>query len=61
MDPSRWRRVREVFESVLRAPIADRAARLDEMCGVDAELRGAVEVMLVEDAKSGEGIGVPSA
>ena len=51
-DPAVWRRVDEIFESVLELPVDDRCAFLDGLSGPDAALRAAVERLLIADSKA---------
>jgi serine/threonine-protein kinase len=49
VTPDRFRRIREIFESALDQPIADRHAWLEAVCGGDTALLQQVERMLVAD------------
>jgi predicted Ser/Thr protein kinase len=49
LTPDQFRRIREIFESALEQPIADRRAWLEAACGGDAALLQQVERMLVAD------------
>jgi tRNA A-37 threonylcarbamoyl transferase component Bud32 len=53
MTPERAARVYEVFRAVLECDPSGRAARLEELCGGDAELRGEVQRLLVDDERAG--------
>ncbi len=46
MKPDRWQEIDRVFESVLAMPPEERAARLDELCADDADMRREVEELL---------------
>jgi serine/threonine protein kinase/tetratricopeptide (TPR) repeat protein len=48
---ARWQRIQSVFEAVVDAPPAERAARLAQHCGNDNELRTSVESLLASDQK----------
>jgi serine/threonine protein kinase len=52
MSPERGRRVYAAFEAALECDPAGRAARLEELCGDDAELRADVERLLARDAEA---------
>jgi Protein kinase domain len=49
LTPDQFRRIREIFESALEQPIADRHAWLVAVCGSDTALLQQVERMLVAD------------
>jgi TolB-like protein/Tfp pilus assembly protein PilF len=49
-----WARVAGVFEAVMDLPPADRAARLDALCGDDTDLRAEVVRLLDADGKAGD-------
>jgi serine/threonine-protein kinase len=49
LTPDQFRRIREIFESALEQPIADRHAWLEAVCGGATALRQQVERMLVAD------------
>lgn len=49
-----WRRIEEIFDRAVAAPVAQRAALLDEACGNDAELRAEVESLLEHDTRAGD-------
>jgi len=46
MDSRRWRRVRDVFAAVEDLAPEERAARLADLCGADADLRAEVQSLL---------------
>lgn len=48
MTPDRWRKIEEIFQTVVEQPPARRDALLTQYCGADAELRRQVESLLVE-------------
>src|SRR5262245_15264692 len=50
MTPQRYQQVRSVFLSVRELPVSERAARLADECGDDAELRAEVEAMVIDAA-----------
>jgi serine/threonine protein kinase len=45
----RWRRIEEIFQSALDTPEEQRAARVETLCGGDADLRLEVESLLARD------------
>jgi eukaryotic-like serine/threonine-protein kinase len=49
MDPERWRRIDELFRTVVDHPPADRGAYLTRVCGDDEELRGEVLELLAHE------------
>jgi tetratricopeptide (TPR) repeat protein len=54
MTAERWARVAGLFEAVIDLPSADRAQRLDALCGDDSDLRSEVERLLDADANAGD-------
>ena len=52
MQPERWLRIEEVFQSALDSAPENRAAILDAECGDDAELRREVESLLASHEES---------
>jgi serine/threonine protein kinase len=46
LDPERWQRLRNLFESALEKDEPSRAAYLDQACGTDPSLRREVEALL---------------
>ena len=46
MDPARWQRIQELFDSALDLPVAEWEAFLDEACGEDRPLRVQVDSLL---------------
>ncbi len=53
MDPSRWRRTKEIFEAALDRAPGEVEAFLDEACGDDAALRESVDALLAADQEDG--------
>ena len=49
MTPEHWKLVKDAFQSLVECPRAERAARLDEVCAGDAELRRELELLLASD------------
>jgi len=49
-----WGRIEEIFDRAVAAPVAQRAALLDEACGNDAALRAEVESLLEHDPRAGD-------
>jgi hypothetical protein len=56
MNPERWKRIKEVFESALEIPAQERDAFLERACSGDRELQREVESLLAADAERGETI-----
>ncbi|MGH9854326.1 MAG: protein kinase domain-containing protein, partial [Blastocatellia bacterium] len=50
MNPERWRRVEELFRTVVDRPVAEREAYLTQVCGGDEELRHEVLSLLARDS-----------
>jgi len=61
MDPERFRRVDELFHSVLQRPAGERSGFLREVCGADEELRREVESLLAYESRAGEFMETPAA
>jgi len=59
LTPERWKKVEEVFESVLEKPPAERAAFLDSVCRDDLSLRNQVETLLLSLEQAGSTIDSP--
>lgn len=53
LDPDRWRRLSAMLDAALDLPAAERAARLDRLCGGDAVLRREVEDMMAAAESEG--------
>src|SRR5256712_1742424 len=53
MQPERWRRIEELFQSALDHDPSQRGAFLDEACAGDPSLRREVESLIVSYEKSG--------
>jgi serine/threonine-protein kinase len=49
MDSARWRRVSEIFDRIVDAPVGDRAALLEGFCGQESDIRRDVETLLAAD------------
>src|SRR5579862_9093402 len=60
MEPERWRRVEEVYHSVLRVPRDQRAAFLEEECHHDEALRREIESLLAYETSAKEFIESPA-
>lgn len=60
MDPTAWRRVKDVVAGALDRSGPERAAYLDEACGGDAELRAEVESLLGAYSRAGTFIERPA-
>lgn len=52
MTPERWSAVKAVLSGVLDAPATERTAILQDLCGVDADLRTTVESLLAMEEKA---------
>lgn len=52
MTPERWSEVKAVLSGVLDAPVTERTAILQNLCGVDADLRTTVESLLAMEEKA---------
>ncbi len=46
MQPERWKRIEQLYHSVLASPLTQRAAVLDELCSDDQDMRREVESLL---------------
>ncbi len=46
MSPERWRRIQDIYDSVINVPAAARESRLDELCRHDQDLRHEIESLL---------------
>jgi serine/threonine-protein kinase len=46
MTPERWKQVKQIFQSAIELPSAERAAFVSEACGEDPELRSEVESLI---------------
>ncbi|MEM7356222.1 MAG: serine/threonine-protein kinase [Acidobacteriota bacterium] len=57
----RWMDVEAVFERAARAPVGERRAFLDQICGADGELRREVESLLAADRAAGAFLDKPLA
>ncbi len=54
MTGERWSDVKAILSSVLETDAAERAARLGELCGDDAELRASVEALVALETRAGD-------
>ena len=54
LTPERWHKVKDILQSCLDAPPAERARILDEACGGDAGIRGEVESLLASYEEAGD-------
>jgi hypothetical protein len=57
MDPQRWAQIEKLYREAAGLPADARRRLLDERCGADTDLRGAVEALLAQKrvgAPSGE-------
>jgi serine/threonine protein kinase/Tfp pilus assembly protein PilF len=59
MDPERWSKVRELFERVADAPVAERAGLLAALCGGEPELSAEVESLLAAEGRAGDFLAAP--
>lgn len=60
MKPERWRRINELFHTLLEREPEHRSALLDEACAGDPELRREVETLLASHEEAGDFIEVPA-
>ncbi|HKZ79410.1 MAG TPA: protein kinase [Pyrinomonadaceae bacterium] len=60
LTPERWKKVEEVFESVLERPPSERAAFLESVCQDDLSLRNQVETLLQSLQQAGSTIDSPA-
>lgn len=60
LTPERWKKVQEVFESVLERPPLQRAAFLESVCQDDPTLRNQVETLLQSLEQAGSTIDSPA-
>ena len=49
MTPERWRKIEEVFQTLIEHPVEERSGLLRQYCGDDAELRREIEALLEQD------------
>ena len=60
MTAERWRRVTEVFDSLIDVPIAERAAALEQLCGTEPIVRAEVEALLEASDHAGQFMNEPA-
>jgi serine/threonine protein kinase len=60
MTPERYQRIGQLFDEALERPPEERAAFLEQTCGVDTGLRAEVEELLANHSASGEFISRPA-
>jgi serine/threonine protein kinase len=60
MTPERWQKVKEIFDSALSYPAAERAAFLSSACGSDKDLRHEVESLIASHERTGRFIDSPA-
>jgi serine/threonine protein kinase len=60
MTPERYQRIGELFDEALERLPEERAAYLEQACGVDVELRDQVEKLLANHIESGEFLSRPA-
>ena len=53
LDPQRWQKLTDLFDSLVGLPAAERAARLRELCAGDETLRAQAESLLGEADREG--------
>jgi len=51
VTPERWRQIKEVLAEALEREPAERPRFVADVCGSDAELRGAVESLIQAEAR----------
>src|SRR5215510_9002785 len=49
MTPERWRKIEEIYQTVIEQPPDERRSILTQYCGADAELRRELEALLAQD------------
>src|SRR5215831_9977704 len=49
MTPEHWRKIKDVFQSLVECAPGERSARLDQVCAGDTELRRELELLLASD------------
>jgi len=59
MTPENWKQLKDAFQSLVECPPAERAARLDEVCAGNAELRRELELLLASDDQARSFLEVP--
>jgi serine/threonine protein kinase/sugar lactone lactonase YvrE len=59
MTPEHWKQIKDVFQSLVECAPSDRAARLDEVCTGDAELRRELELLLKSDEEARSFLEIP--
>src|SRR5262245_2964746 len=52
MTPETWKRIKDVFQSLVEYAPGERAGRLDQICAGDAELRRELELLLESDEQA---------
>jgi hypothetical protein len=53
MQSERWKRIEQVYHSMLASPLTRRVAMLDELCSDDEDLRREVESLLEAREQAG--------
>jgi len=56
MKPQRWQQLKQIFQSALELPAAERSSFLNQACGGDAELRSEVESLISSHNEAGNSI-----
>jgi eukaryotic-like serine/threonine-protein kinase len=56
MTPERWQQVKQIFQSVIERPPAERDGFIAEACAGDSELRREVESLITSHNQAGESI-----
>ena len=51
---TRWQRIQSLFEEVIDVPAPQRASRLADSCGADADLKRSVESLLASDERTAD-------
>src|SRR5262245_60214946 len=59
MTPEHWKQIKDTFQSLVECAPTERAARLDEVCAGDAELRRELELLLASDEQARSFMEVP--
>lgn len=60
MNPTRWKRIKNIVENAFNCPVTERSAFIAEACGEDSALRDDVLMLMTDDAATTEnGSSVP--
>src|SRR5215475_1331750 len=59
MTPEHWKKIKNVFQSLVECAPDERLARLDQVCAGDVELRRELELLLASDDQARSFLEVP--